>query len=122
MEESWTSNTAVCCANLTALNTEAWFLCQFHGQEFRRPELKCADKYSVLEFLVPKHTEYLPLLWKSWKNRTSVFNISEDLEQFLDDLLPFIKLTPTLKVSWWLTYIKKRKRILFDSTEFSLLY
>ena len=92
------------------------------GKKFRRPELKCADKYSVLGFLVPKHTEYLRLLWKSWKNRTSVFNISEDLEQFLDDLLPFIKLTPTLKVSWWLTYIKKRKRILFDSTEFSLLY
>lgn len=47
------------------------------------------------------------LLWKSWKNRTSVFNVSEDLRQFLDYLLPFIKLTPTLKISWWLTYIKK---------------
>lgn len=53
------------------------------------------------------------LLWKSWKNRTSVFNVSEDLRQFLDYLLPFIKLTPTFKISWWLTYIKKRKRILF---------
>lgn len=29
------------------------------GKHSGRPELKCADKYSVLEFLEPKHTEYL---------------------------------------------------------------
>lgn len=64
-----------------------------------------------------KHTECSFLLWRSWRSRTAILNISEDLKVFLDCLLLLLKLTPTFKVSV-ASHTKKQKINLY-STELS---
>lgn len=53
-----------------------------------------------------QHTECSFLLWKSWRSRTAVLNISEDLEVLLDCSLLLLKLIPTFQVSLSHPYYK----------------
>lgn len=55
-----------------------------------------------------KHAQRACPAAESGKSRTSVLHFSEDLQRFLDGLLPFVKLTPTL--SLLVAYLPRLKR------------
>lgn len=87
------------CASHTAVCWQTWLLEILNTSSFAKSkskhsgsaELKCADKYSVVGFLVPKHTEYLGSAMEILEEQNFCFEYLRGFKTVLRLLITFHK-------------------------------